>query len=447
MDTGLFDDGIERLSDRLVACGGSELLMWLRELFVERSGIRRMLSSLSSLSCMRSASQSAVQPSARLSVPSSSLLLSLLLLSSLALFPALSPLSFLSAVSSECGSAAWAGSLVLFSGHSEGQADLYELQLPDLTPRPLTRTAANEKYVAVAPDRETLAIVSDHNGADSLYLANRSNMRKAWRDLSVGVGAHAYPRFSPDGKVLLVQYAPDPEDLFSNTRLVKIDLSQSVATHTVLLEASAIVPRATADDPVAVIAHPEWLDNTRIVFALILYADPEVGRVSKSGIYTLDLGNVGSSPPLRPVRLAGGEAYSDAEGRLLGYQAGFPRVQMGADGAPAISFAALESGFKRTPMLMTADGANRRVLPLVDEEFFGPILWVGTGFLYGFQDDDGRLGLALKEPAAGSVAAGEGAGKKTGKGLGKGAAGAGIASGTRRVVPFPGRIEQPVLVP
>ena len=90
---------------------------------------------------------------------------------------------------------AWAGPVVLFTGFSEGQADLYEVLLPDLTPRPLTRTAANELYVAASPDGQTLAIVSDHNGANSLYLADRANMKRAWKDISLGMGAHAFPRF------------------------------------------------------------------------------------------------------------------------------------------------------------------------------------------------------------------------------------------------------------
>lgn len=303
-------------------------------------------------------------------------------LAGMLLLVVLGPLAVLAA--SPAKSAPSGDSAIFFTGEVNGNADLYRLLIPSMKVTPLTRAPSQEIQPAIAPDEKRLAFISDKSGANSLYMVDLENPTATWTNLSIGIGAHANPAFSPDGAQLAFSYAPDPEEPLKNTRLMVLDLKTKKAT--AILD-SVNWPSAKEARAYRVVDRPQWIDVENLVFVAIDYSDDEARRITSSGIHRLHL------PDGKTTHLAGGESYFSAEGKPQGYRATMPRST-----GKSMTFVAVEGQFNRTPMVMTADGKNKRVLPIQDADFFGPALPLGKDFLYVFQDQDGKTGLALQTP-------------------------------------------------
>jgi|GEM_PF-921234 len=307
--------------------------------------------------------------------------------------------------------AVWAAPVVVFTGEVAANPDLYQIDLASMDVMRLTTASSAEKHSTVTADGKTIAFVSDADGASSLYLMNTGQASAAWHKLGIGNGAYAHPAFSPDGSRIVVSYAPDPEAPLLDTRLALVDVK--ARTQTVILEGKNVWPDITGSEgSLLVLDRPQWADATNILFVALEYADAETGRLISATLYRLNLTDK------KLTRLTGGESYFDEKGTPRGFKASVPWCR--SDGG-LVTFAALQGHIDRTPMSMALDAKNKRVLPISDQQFWGPAIPVGGEYLYGFRDDDdGQLKLALTT--------------KSGR-------------GPRRVLPFAGTALDPVLIP
>lgn len=306
--------------------------------------------------------------------------------------------------------AAWAGPAVYFTGEIGANPDLYRIDLESMKVARLTTASSAEMQPAVTADGKTIAFVSDAAGASSLYLMQIESPEAPWKNFAIGMGAYAHPAFSPDGTQLAVSYAPDPEAPLMNTCLAIVDVN--ARTQKILLEGKDVQPgHEGSDGPILVLDRPQWLDATNLVFAALEYADAESGRLTSATLYRVNLSDK------TVTRLAGGESYFDEKGVPRGFKASVPWCA--AEGS-VITFSAIQGHLDRTPMSMAADAKNKRVLPIKDQDYWGPAIQVGGEYVYGFRDDEGRLRLALTTNGG---------------------------KGPRRVLPFEGAALDPVVIP
>lgn len=302
--------------------------------------------------------------------------------------------------------------IAVFTGATEDSSDLFALDGESLATLPLTTEKSREEQPAISPDGKKIAFVSDQTGARSLYWADFVQPLGKWESISPGMGAYSNPAFSPDGKTIAAAYGPDPEDPWKSTKIVLVDPVGK--KQTVALECAALRP----PDPggsITIVDRPTWVNDKAIVFVEIEYSDPQAPRILSSTLHRLDLSTG------KTQRLSGGESYFDENGKPKGFMATLP-FYCGPETSQAglLTFVAVQGRLDRTPMTMTPDGSDKKVLPLNDEDFFGPVFPIGNRFLYGINDQSGKSGLAIQE---------------TGK------------NAARKLVPFAGDVRDPTPVP
>ena len=276
---------------------------------------------------------------------------------------------------------------IVFCGNTDNQYDLYRADLKTGEIIRLTETAADELMPAVAPDGKKIVFVSDRAGANSLYMMNLESQTSQADNISVGVGAYANPCFSPDGSKIAVQYAPDPEITWASTSIVILDLTaraQQTIVDSVRLKTSE------NSGTTAVVDRPVWVSDNLLVYVLAEYADPEVGRLSKSTIYMYDL------KKQQHNRVAGGESYYNAEGEPMGFKAVMPSVVSEKDLSRALLLTAVRGATDRSPMKLTLPSGEKGVIELSDPEFFGPMLYLDAHWIYGTMNSEGVTGLAWR---------------------------------------------------
>jgi len=276
---------------------------------------------------------------------------------------------------------------VVFSGEKAENFDLYLLDPGSMKTTPLTNLKSKESQPTVSPDGKQVAFISDKDGADSIYLLDLTAPTKEWINISAGMGAYAHPCFSPDGKTIAVNYAPDPENVMEDTRLVIIDPANK--KQTTILESKKFKP-ISEDGPMIVLDRPRWIASDSLVFVEIEYSGKEAPRVTASTIHRIDLSTQKS------VRLAGGESYYNGTGQAKGYMASIPYFNKDSSMINStITFAAIEGKIDRTPMSMTPEGKEKKVVALNDTNFFGPVLMLDNGYLYVYRSNDDKLRMAF----------------------------------------------------
>jgi dipeptidyl aminopeptidase/acylaminoacyl peptidase len=275
---------------------------------------------------------------------------------------------------------------VIFSGQVEGQFDLFKANLKTGQTVQLTKTEAEELMPCVSRDGKMVAFVSNRQGANSLYLASANDLEKA-KYISVGVGAYANPCFSPDGSKIVVQYSPDPEAHFKDTRLVIVDYQKQ---HQQILVDSKALAIPENSETVAVVDRPLWVSENLVVYILAEFADELAGRLTRSTLYMYDIKNN------RHIRMGGGESYFTGEGRPMGFKAALPSLLESSEKAKTVAFAAIRGNVDRKPMKLSLTGAGKGTLPLNDPDFFGPMLFNGKTWVYGIIDDEGMNRLAYR---------------------------------------------------
>lgn len=306
--------------------------------------------------------------------------------------------------------AAWAGPAVFFTGEIAANPDIYRIDLGSMNVSRLTTASSAEMQPAVTADGKTIAFISDAGGASSLHLMSPESPETPWQNFGIEMGAYAHPAFSPDGAQIAVSYAPDPEAPLLNTRIATVDVK--ARTQKIVLEGKSVRPGYEGSDgPILVLDRPQWIDDANLVFVALEYADAESGRLTSATLYRLNLADKAIT------RLTGGESYFDEKGVPRGFKASVPWCK--PDGS-VITFSAIQGHLDRTPMGMAIDAKNKRVLPIKDQDYWGPAIQIGGEYLYGFRDENGQLKLALTTQGG---------------------------KGPRRVLPFEGAALDPVLIP
>ncbi len=306
-----------------------------------------------------------------------------------------------------------AGPRCLFTGQPAGNRDLYVADLATMKVAALTTEPSHEEQPALSPDGRQVVFVSDRSGRPHLYLATFGATLGPWIPLTESEnGAWAHPAFTPDGRSVVARYSPDAQRPLSGTSLVLVDL---ITRQRRPLVDSASFTAGVGEGPTVVVDHPVWLDPDTLVFIKSELTDLDAPRVTSATLFRCDL------PAGKVVRLTGGESYFDANGHPRGFMAGLPAIRPARATEPAdIVFTAMQGRLDRTPMTISRDGKEKRVLPLPAPGFFGPALWHPDGWLFGTIDEAGLPGLAFQPAARGSVP---------------------------RHLPFPGAVTDPVLVP
>jgi hypothetical protein len=167
------------------------------------------------------------------------------------------------------------------------------------------------------------------------------------------------------------------------TRLVLIDVKSR--TQETLLESEKVFP-GTAENVLMVLDRPQWIDRENLALVVIEYVDPEAMRLTRATISRVNL----TEKIL--VSLAGSESYFDEKGNARGYKASMPKTAGGF-----ITYVAIEGHLNRTPMMMTTDGKEKKVIALHVADFFGPVIPVGKNLVFGLQDGDGNMRLAMQK--------------------------------------------------
>jgi hypothetical protein len=237
----------------------------------------------------------------------------------------------------------------------------------------------------VSPDGKTLAFVSDRQGANSLYVAALENPSKA-RYVSAGMGAYANPCFSPDGSKIVVQYAPDPEEPFKNTRLVILDYKNKTQKE---LFSRTEVPASENSESLMVLDRPLWISKNLIVYVIAHFADDFAQRLTKSTLFLYDLNNK------RHIRLGGGESYYNAQGMARGYKATMPTLIKNAANEKIIALVGTIGSLDRFPVKVSITGKEKGRMPLNDDRFFGPLLHDNNTWIYGTMNE-GMPGIRFK---------------------------------------------------
>lgn len=165
-------------------------------------------------------------------------------------------------------------------------------------------------------------------------------------------------------------------------------------------------------DATLVVDRPTWISNNLFAYTIIEYADVDAGRISKSTIYILNLNTNKSS------RLAGGESYFDAKGKSLGFRATMP-TYINSKAGKMIAFTAIRGALDRFPMSYSLSKKAKGRIKLNDEDYFGPLLFDGKNWIYGYLDENGIPGIAVKK---------------------------GSLSSKRLIMPFKGKVLSPIIV-
>ncbi|PKL50152.1 MAG: hypothetical protein CVV42_03960 [Candidatus Riflebacteria bacterium HGW-Riflebacteria-2] len=276
---------------------------------------------------------------------------------------------------------------IVFCGSGGIQFDLYRADLKTGEIIKITDTEAEEYMPAVSPDGQTLAFVSDREGANSLYIMPLAGNASAAINISAGMGAYAEPAFSPDGSRIAVQYAPDPEVVWASTSIVLLDPTtkqQKTIIDSTHLKTSENTGTTT------IVNHPVWVSESLLVYALIEDPDPEAGRMTKSTLYMYDL------KKQQHARIAGGESYYSAEGEPMGFKAIMPSIVSEKDQSRSLLFTAVRGATDRAPMKMAFPAGSKGVIELNDPEFLGPILYRDGHWIYGTMDEEGGTGIAWR---------------------------------------------------
>ncbi len=276
---------------------------------------------------------------------------------------------------------------LVFCGNTDGQFDLYHANLKTAEIRRISETPSEELMPAVSADGSKLVFVSDRAGANSLYMMPLNGTASQTENISAGIGAYANPSFSPDGAKIAVQYAPDPEDVFHNTKIVVLD---PVAKKQEVLVDSTRLKTSENSETVTIVDRPQWVSESLLVYVLSESPDPSLGRVSKSTIYMYDL------KKQQHVRVAGGESYFDMDGKPMGFKAALPHVFSEKDRTRTLIFTAIRGATDREPMKIAIAGGGKGLIELEDPQYFGPLLFVDSHWIYGTMDDEGNIGLAWR---------------------------------------------------
>ena len=284
-------------------------------------------------------------------------------------------------------------SQIVFSGEVDGQFDLFRADLQRNKIVRMTNTESAELMAGIAPDGKTLAFVSDRQGANSLYVASLENPSKA-RYVSAGMGAYANPCFSPDGRQIVVQYSPDPEEPFKNTRLVILDYTNK--TQKDLFPRSAI-PLPANSETLVVIDRPVWVSQNLIAYMIAEFADNFAQRLTRSTLFLYDLNNK------RHIRLGGGESYYNAQGRAKGFKATMPTLIKNAANSKVLAIVGVRGSLDRFPVKISITGKEKEKIALNDDQFFGPLLHDNNAWIYGIMNE-GMPGIAFKSSSLKSSA-------------------------------------------
>ncbi len=276
---------------------------------------------------------------------------------------------------------------IVFCGTTGSQFDLYRANLTNGEIIRLTETSAEESMPAVSPDGQQVAFISDRAGANSLFVMAADGNASSVVNISAGMGAYANPAFSPDGSKIAVQYAPDPELVWADTSIVLLDMASRQQQAII---ASSRLKTSENSGSTTLVDRPVWISGSLLVYVLAEYADPEVGRLSKSTLYMYDL------KKQQHVRVAGGESYYNAEGEAMGFKAVMPSIITEKDGNRSLLFTAIRGATDREPMKLGLPAGSKGVIELSDPEYFGPMLYVDGHWIYGTMSDEGVTGIAWR---------------------------------------------------
>lgn len=275
---------------------------------------------------------------------------------------------------------------IIFSGQQNNQFDLFKANLSQGRVTQLTNTAADEIMPCVSSDGSLVAFVSDRQGANSLYLAKADQITSA-SYVSAAIGAYANPKFSPDGKSLLVRYSPDPEALLSNTQIVILDYAKK--TQQVLIDSNKL-STPPSSETIRVVDWPVWVSENLVLYVVAELADEISGRMTRSTLYMYDVKNK------RHIRVGGGESYFTASGRGMGFKATMPTLIEEAPGYRYVAFTAIRGNIEREPMQLSLTGSGKGVIALDDADFFGPLLFSANTWIYGTMDESSQTGISFK---------------------------------------------------
>ncbi|MGM0600900.1 MAG: TolB family protein [Candidatus Rifleibacteriota bacterium] len=276
-------------------------------------------------------------------------------------------------------------SQIVFSGEVDGQFDLFRADLRRGKIVRLTKTESAELMSNVAPDGNTLAFISDRQGANSLYMASLANLDET-RYVSAGMGAYANPCFSPDGSKIVVQYAPDPEEPFKNTKLVILDYKNKTQEDLFL---RAEIPSPENSETLMVVDRPLWISKNLIAYVVAEFADEFAQRLTRSTLFLYDLNNK------RHIRLGGGESYYNAQGMGKGFKAAMPTLIKNGANEKVVAFVGIKGSLDRFPVKVSVTGNEKGKIALNDPSFFGPLLRDNNTWIYGIMND-GIPGVAFK---------------------------------------------------
>jgi TolB protein len=90
--------------------------------------------------------------------------------------------------------------LVLISAISDGNSDIYELNIATNVARRLTKSPSIDTTASYSPDGKSIAFSSDRDSGQQIYLMDE--MGSSVKKISVGVGSYSKPVWSPDGKLI-----------------------------------------------------------------------------------------------------------------------------------------------------------------------------------------------------------------------------------------------------
>lgn len=90
--------------------------------------------------------------------------------------------------------------LVLLSAISEGNSDIYEVNISNNEAKRLTKTPAIDTTASYSPDGKLIAFSSDRDSGQQIYIMDVDGAKL--RRVSSGLGTYSKPIWSPDGKFI-----------------------------------------------------------------------------------------------------------------------------------------------------------------------------------------------------------------------------------------------------